>query len=73
LAHFTGLSYLVVMSPQSGRAAQKLWKPHPDDEVEVCEAFASVDRGEVLSVEASDAFLRWLEGSDDESWRAECE
>jgi hypothetical protein len=23
--------------------------------------------------EASEAFLRWLEGGDDESWRAECE
>lgn len=73
LAHFAGLSYFVVMSPQSGRAAQKLWQPHPDDEVEVHGALASVDRGEVLSVEASEAFLRWLEGSDDESWRAECE
>jgi hypothetical protein len=55
-------------SPQE----RKLWKPHPDDEADVREALESVDRGELLSVEASEAFLRWLEGSDDESWRAEC-
>lgn len=61
------------MSSQSGRVAQKLWEPHPDDEAEVREATASVDRGELLSAEASEAFLRWLEGSEDESWRAEWE
>jgi len=48
--------------------APQLWKPHPDDEADVRDAMQSVECGEVLSVEASDAFLRWLEGSDDESW-----
>jgi len=57
---------------QSSQAARKLWKPHPDQEVDVREALESVERGELLSVEASEAFLRWLEGDDDESWRAEC-
>jgi hypothetical protein len=31
------------------------------------------DRGELLSPEASEAFLRWLEGDGDDSWRAESE
>jgi hypothetical protein len=54
------------------QAPRKLWKPHPDDEADVREAFESVDRGELLSAEASEAFLLWLEGkADDESWRAE--
>ena len=57
------------MEPEANRAAPKLWKPHPDDEAEVREAMESVDRGELLSVEASEAFVRWLEGGDDESWR----
>lgn len=61
------------MSPKTGPAAQKLWKPHPDNEAEVHEAFASFDRGEILSLEASEAFLRWLEGNEDQSWRAECD
>jgi hypothetical protein len=47
------------------------WRPHPDDEADVLEAIAAADRGEVLSPEASEAFLRWLEGSGDESWRGE--
>jgi hypothetical protein len=57
---------------ESSQTPEKLWKPHPDDEADVREALESVERGELLSVEASEAFLRWLEGSDDESWRAEC-
>ncbi|HEY3234183.1 MAG TPA: hypothetical protein VGJ84_05675 [Polyangiaceae bacterium] len=60
------------MAPEASHAARKLWKPHPDDEVEVREAMEAVERGELLSVEASEAFLRWLEGSDDVSWRDEC-
>lgn len=60
------------MAPEPSHAPRKLWKPHPDDEAEVREAAEGVDRGEVLSAEASEAFLRWLEGSDDESWRDEC-
>lgn len=58
---------------EPSQVPRKLWKPHPDDEGDVCEALESVERGELLSVEASEAFLRWLEGADDESWRAECE
>jgi hypothetical protein len=57
--------------PEAQRAARKLWKPHPDDELDVREAAESVERGDILSAEASEGFLRWLEGSDDESWRGE--
>jgi hypothetical protein len=63
----------VGVEPGATSAAKKFWKPHPDDEADVREALASVERGELLSVEASEAFLRWLEGGDDESWRDECE
>jgi hypothetical protein len=49
------------------------WKPHPDDEADVRDAIAAAERGELLSAEASEAFLRWLEGSGDESWRGELE
>jgi hypothetical protein len=59
------------VTPEAERATQKLWKPHPDDEVDVREAAESVGHGELLSPEASETFLRWLEGSDDESWRDE--
>lgn len=66
-------SYTSSVSPEeTSRTSRKLWKPHPDDEADVREAMESVDRGEILSVEASEAFLRWLEGGDDESWRDEC-
>ncbi len=63
--------YIWAVTPEARRAAPKLWKPHPDDEAEVREAAESVERGEILSAEASEAFLRWLEGNGDESWRAE--
>jgi len=53
--------------------ARKLWRPHPDDEADVRAAVESAERGELLSVEASEAFIRWLEGADDESWRDDCE
>jgi hypothetical protein len=33
----------------------------------------AAERGELLSAEASEAFLRWLEGAGDESWRGESE
>jgi hypothetical protein len=59
------------MAPEAKQAAPKLWKPHPDDQADVREALASLELGELLSVQASEAFLRWLEGADDESWRAE--
>jgi len=60
------------MGPEASRAAGKLWRPHPDDEAEVRSALESVDRGELLPVEASESFVRWLEGGDDESWRDAC-
>jgi hypothetical protein len=59
------------VTPEARQAARRLWQPHPDDAADVREAAESVDRGELLSAEASEAFLRWLEGSDDESWRGE--
>jgi len=65
------LRYPPGVAREATTAPPKLWKPHPDDEGDVQDAFASVDRGELLSAEASDAFLRWLEGSEDESWRGE--
>jgi hypothetical protein len=54
-------------------ASSKLWKPHPDDAADVAEAMACADRGEFLSPEATEAFLRWAEGGSDESWRDELE
>ena len=50
-----------------------LWKPHPDDSDDVGEAMACCDRGEFLSEEATAAFLRWMNGENDESWRDELE
>ena len=60
------------MDPEASETQGKSWKPHPDDEADVREALESVERGEVLSVGASEAFLKWLEGGVDESWRDEC-
>lgn len=59
------------MPREAEQADHKLWKPHPDDESDVGEALAGVDRGEMLSPEASERFLLWLEGNGDDSWRAE--
>ena len=53
--------------------AETGWKPHPDDEADVTAASSAADRGELLSAEASESFLRWLEGQDDTSWRGESE
>jgi hypothetical protein len=62
------------MTSDAARSAgAKLWKPHPDDATDVAEAMACADRGEFLSPEATDAFLRWAEGGGDESWRDELE
>lgn len=52
---------------------RRLWKPHPDDAADVSEAMACADRGDFLSPEATEAFLRWTEGVGDESWRDELE
>lgn len=60
------------MDPEANRAERKLWQPHPDDESDVGAALEAVERGELLSGEASEAFVRWLEGDGDESWREEC-
>ncbi|WP_394836153.1 hypothetical protein LVJ94_04505 [Pendulispora rubella] len=53
--------------------AHALWLPHPDDEADVRSAMDAADRGDLLSAEASEAFLQWIEGAEDESWRAELE
>jgi hypothetical protein len=60
------------VDPASSQTERKLWKPHPDHEAEVREAMESVEREELLSPKASEKFLRWLEGGEDESWRDEC-
>ena len=60
------------MTPETAEKSKKLWKAHPDDEQDVAEACEAADRGELLSPEASEAFVRWLLGERDESWRAEC-
>jgi hypothetical protein len=52
-------------------AAARLWSPHPDDAEDVRQAMACADRGEFLSPAATESFLRWMEGVDDESWRVE--
>lgn len=56
-------------SSRASEMPRRLWKPHPDDATDVCEAMACADRGEFLSPAATEAFLRWTEGSGDESWR----
>jgi hypothetical protein len=62
------------MSSEATHAkAPGLWKPHPDDAADVREAMACADRGEFLSPAATEAFLRWMEGVGDDSWRAELE
>jgi hypothetical protein len=51
----------------------RLWKPHPDDEAEIAEALEAANRRSLLSPEASEAFVRWMEGTGDDSWRVELE
>lgn len=60
-------------SDRAHNAVTRLWKPHPDDAQDVREAIACADRGEFLSDAATEAFMRWMEGIDDESWREELE
>lgn len=60
-------------SDRAHDVSARLWKPHPDDAEDVRQAMACADRGEFLSPAATEAFLRWMEGADDESWRAELE
>jgi len=45
---------------QSPPPAERLYKAHPDDEVQVRAAFEAVERGELLSAEESAAYLRAL-------------
>jgi len=54
-------------------SAPQLWKPHPDDEADIGDAMEAAGRRELLSPEASEAFVRWMEGTGDDSWRAELE
>jgi hypothetical protein len=62
------------MPPHRAPASRhQLWKPHPDDEADIGEAMEAADRGDVLSPEASEAFVRWMEGTGDDSWRGELE
>ena len=45
-------------SPASGAAHAR---PHPDDVAELRAAVDAAERGELLSAEQSEAYLRWLE------------
>ena len=62
-----------VSSGSTGDRAEPVYRPHPDDEADVSDAIAGADRSELLSPAGSESFLRWLEGSGDESWRDELE
>ena len=62
------------MTPGAAKQSERqAWKPHPDDDADVAAAVQGAERGNLLSPEASDTFLCWLEGSDDDSWRVEFE
>lgn len=65
--------FVLMASDAAHSTARKLWKPHPDDAEDVRRAMECADRGEFLSPAATEAFLRWLEGAADESWRDEVE
>lgn len=45
--------------------------PHPDDAADVREAFDEARRGELLSAEESEAYLRELLGNDDKAKRGQ--
>jgi hypothetical protein len=60
-------------SDRAPGSAPRLWKPHPDDEADIGEAMEAANRRELLSPEASEAFLSWMQGTGDDSWRAELE
>jgi hypothetical protein len=62
------------MSSDSARGTPPLlWKPHPNDEAEIGDAMEAANRRDLLSPEASEAFVRWMEGAGDDSWRVELE
>ena len=58
---------------QDPQAVAEPSAPQPDNAASVRAALASSELRELLSTSASDAFLRWLEGNGDESWRGEFE
>ena len=62
-----------MLSERAPATSPRLWRPHPDDDADIAEALDAANRGDLLSPEASEAFVRWLEGTGDESWRAELE
>jgi hypothetical protein len=51
--------------PTRGAPRTPVFVPHPDDADDVREAFAAIDRGEVLSPEESAAYLRSLLGEEE--------
>lgn len=62
------------MSPdRASSSPPQLWQPHPDDDADIAQAMLAAERRELLSPQASEAFVRWMEGTGDESWRAELE
>jgi len=61
------------MSPAPKQGPHGVREPHPSNEANVRAALSAAERRELLSSSASDAFLRWLEGNGDESWRGEFE
>jgi hypothetical protein len=58
-------------SNRAPQSSPRLWRPHPDDDERIAEAMDAANRGDLLSPEASEAFVRWLEGTGDDSWREE--
>jgi hypothetical protein len=64
---------LLMSSDRASESPMRLWKPHADDAADVREAMACADRGEFLSPAATEAFLMWMQGNGDESWRDELE
>jgi hypothetical protein len=74
LASRAAPDYSFQVSPTALEPSERVpLDPHPDDEGDVRAAMEGADRGELLSPEASEAFLRWLESDGDDSWRAESE
>ena len=62
-----------VSSESTSDRADRVYRPHPDDEADVSDAIAGADHGELLSRAGSESFLQWLEGSGDNTWRDELE
>jgi hypothetical protein len=60
-------------SDHAPSATPRLWQPHPDDDADIGEAMEAANRRDLLSPEASEAFVRWMEGTGDDSWRVELE